>query len=133
MNLAINAESPCLFTQGIEGELPLPVAHAEGKLFWADEAVGERLERENLAVFRYAVPPGEAESFPHNPNGSLAHIAGVCDPSGQILGLMPHPERYQFPWQHPLWTRENGNGHCGLAIFENAIKALKSGRSESTL
>ena len=71
------------------------------------------------------IPEGIQVEFPYNPNGSMGNIAGICDPSGQVLGLMPHPERYQFNWQHPTWTlNKNRNSYTGLNLFKNAINAL---------
>lgn len=126
VRLEIEDQSPCLFTSGLHGELDLPVAHAEGKFIWGDEACRNALETDHLAVFRYQIPPEADQEFPHNPNGSLGHIAGVCDASGQILGLMPHPERHQFHWQHPIWTRPGERDTIsGLEIFKKAIEVLK--------
>ncbi|MFN0198510.1 MAG: phosphoribosylformylglycinamidine synthase subunit PurQ, partial [Planctomycetaceae bacterium] len=62
-------------------------------------------------------------TYPNNPNGSIANIAGLCDPTGRVLGLMPHPERFLFATQHPQWTRRNLTGEgSGMAIFRNAIQ-----------
>ena len=113
-------ESPCVFTKGIKASVYLPVAHAEGR-FTAPADVLAELEMNNQVVFRYA----ESE-YPKNPNGSDADIAGICDTTGRIFGLMPHPERFLTKWNHPRWTRlaetqditEEGDG---LAIFKNAV------------
>ena len=81
------------------------------------------LEKSGRVVLRYVSPQGKLEGFPYNPNGSQGNIAGLCDPSGRVLGLMPHPERHVLPTQHPSWTR-NGlqkEGE-GFAIFKNAVK-----------
>jgi len=126
VRLAIDSDSPCLFTRGLKGALDLPIAHGEGKFLWSSEDTGRALFADHLAVFRYQIPQDAKEEFPHNPNGSLKHVAGVCDPSGQILGLMPHPERHQFHWQHPGWTQDGGKeGLTGLDVFKNAIENLK--------
>jgi len=126
VRLSIDPESPCLFTRGLQGELDLPVAHGEGKLLWGDANTEHALFSSHLTVFQYKIPAETDQVFPYNPNGSLRNVAGLSDPSGQILGLMPHPERHQFDWQHPTWTR---NGHKdpinGLDIFKNAIETLK--------
>ena len=117
--------SPCLFTRRLEGEIDLPVAHGEGKMLWSDANTEHALFSAHLPAFEYKIPPETAQVFPYNPNGSLRNVAGLCDPSGQILGLMPHPERHQFPWQHPLWTRgEPAPPLNGLDVFKNAIKVL---------
>jgi len=88
------------------GELmPTPVAHAEGRFVVRDGATLERLEARRQIALRYVTPEGGPASYPENPNGSVGAIAGICDPTGRVLGLMPHPERNLDPWQHPHWTR----------------------------
>jgi phosphoribosylformylglycinamidine synthase len=88
----------------------------------------KKLEKNNLVALRYADPvTGEATmEFPHNPNGSTNAIAGICDPSGRMFGLMPHPEAYLSPYNHPDWTRQKLEGTLpekglGQKIFENAV------------
>ncbi len=119
-------KSTCVFTKGIKEQVYLPVAHAEGR-FTAPPDVLEELESNKQVVFRYA-----KSEYPHNPNGSDVNIAGICDPTGRIFGLMPHPERFLMKWNHPRWTRlsetertrsEEGDG---LAIFKNAVNYVKS-------
>ena len=119
-------ESPCVFTKGIKSRVYLPVAHAEGR-FTAPADVLADLEANNQVVFRYA-----DSAYPNNPNGSDADIAGICDATGRIFGLMPHPERFLTKWNHPRWTRltetqdtgsEEGDG---LAIFKNAVNYVKT-------
>ncbi len=128
VSLSINAESPCLLTRGLQGEIDLPVAHGEGKILWSDADTEHALFSSRLAVFQYKIPPEIQQVFPYNPNGSLRNVAGICDPSGQILGLMPHPERHQFPWQHPSWTRKGESDSInGLDVFKSAINVLKKG------
>ncbi len=126
VRLEIDSNSPCLFTRGLEGCLDLPVAHGEGKFVWKDDKTAKALEDRHLAVFRYSIPSEAESEFPFDPNGSNGHIAGICDPSGQVLGLMPHPERHQFGWQHPAWTRGNRpDSPIGLDLFRGAIETLK--------
>ena len=134
-----NPESPCIFTKGIEW-LELPVRHGEGK-FFAPEGVLSQLQQNNQIALSYTMPSGErAEGrFPFNPNGSLLDIAGICDPTGRIFGLMPHPEAYHHFTQHPNWTLhkemrkregrelENEEG-AGLKIFKNAFDYLNEKR-----
>jgi phosphoribosylformylglycinamidine synthase I len=125
----------CPLVQGIE-QLELPVRHGEGK-FYAPEEVVTALFQNRQVVFQYATPQGELAQgrFPHNPNGSLRDIAGICDPSGRILGLMPHPEAFISAFQHPTWTREKEAWRrrglpypappgAGLKIFQNAVAYL---------
>ena len=103
-----------------------PVAHAEGKFVARDEATLTRLVDEERVVFRYLGKDGEADpDYPANPNGSALGVAGVCDETGRILGLMPHPERNLEPWHDPHWTR-NGLAEVGegLAMFRNAVAAV---------
>jgi len=117
VNLAVNPESQCVFTRGIE-RMALPVAHAEGKVVVEDDAMPER----NMALF-YTDEHGNREAgYPHNPNGSDLDIAGVCDDTGRVFALMPHPERFIRRTQHPRWTRLDGpETGDGLRIFQNAV------------
>jgi phosphoribosylformylglycinamidine synthase len=113
----------CVFLKGIES-LYLPVAHAEGKFVPRDAAALQQLEAAGQIVLRYCDPtnPTSTEvAYPACPNGAAGAIAGVCDESGRVFGLMPHPERHIDPTQHPHWTREPKDRGDGLAIFENAI------------
>lgn len=113
----------CVWTQGVEEPIQLPVAHGEGKLLPRDPDVLERLLGCGQIVFQYATPQGEpASAYPWNPNGSAGQIAGICDPTGRVLGLMPHPERHLFAVQHPRWQREGRTGEGeGLRIFINGV------------
>jgi phosphoribosylformylglycinamidine synthase len=86
------------------------VAHSEGRFIFQKENEIEylnNLKENDQLIFRYCHENGQYASgeFPENPNGSLYDIAGICDPTGTILGLMPHPERAYFGWQLPTWTR----------------------------
>jgi len=109
----------CVFLAGIE-RMFLPIAHAEGQFVARDSASLAQLEQAGQLVLRYAASDGEDD---YNPNGSLADVAGVCDASGRVFGLMPHPERHIDPTHHPQWTRlllqEEGDG---LALFRNAVR-----------
>lgn len=107
----IYAASPCIWTRGLSsGGLQLVIAHGEGK-FLADFAVLEKIKSQLLIALRYL----------DNPSGSLGDIAGVCDPTGLVFGLMPHPERYVRKTQHPNWRREPGRTPHGLQMFLNAV------------
>jgi len=120
--LKVNQESPCVFTMGMEG-MYIPVAHGEGKLV----AEPEVLEKLNIAV-QYVDAAGRTQAgYPYNPNGSVKDIAGICDPSGRIFGLMPHPEDFIRWTQHPRWTREKPREDLlGLQVFQNAVDWAKS-------
>jgi phosphoribosylformylglycinamidine synthase len=121
--------SKSVFFAGIES-MYLPVAHAEGRFVPRHEAALRALAAAGQLVLRYGAQHATAESaamqarvpFPANPNGSLADVAGICDTTGRICGLMPHPERYIDPTQHPRWTRgplpQAGEG---LRVFQNAV------------
>ena len=139
----------CVFLQGMT-ELEVPIAHGEGRIVVRDESVLAEWERNGQAVLRYArratsalvgaavggaairvagversEPPASHEllPYPENPNGSTANIAGICDPTGRVLGLMPHPERFLFATQHPRWTRLKLTGEgAGMQIFRNAVE-----------
>ncbi len=117
--------SPCVFTRGMPDTVYFPVAHAEGKFVPASEKVLEELRANHQIVFTYTHPGGAAPEYPWNPNGSVADIAGICDPSGRILGLMPHPERHFDPTNHPRWTRDGLKEGDGVAIFRNAIEYVR--------
>lgn len=120
----------CIWTAGIE-HLELPVAHGEGKFIPADEAVRRALWDNGQVALVYAKADGSPAGgqFPDNPNASVDDIAGVCDASGLVFGLMPHPERHVDPTQHPAWTRRRplpAEGQ-GLQIFRNAVRHVAAG------
>ena len=116
--LSVDETSPCVFTKGLK-HIYLPVAHAEGKVV-ADAKILHRLN----VVLKYSDETGNTEAgYPYNPNGSILNIAGICDESGRVFALMPHPERYISGVQHPRWTREEPKEFGdGFSIFQNAVK-----------
>jgi phosphoribosylformylglycinamidine synthase len=118
--LTADPKSPCVFTRGIE-RLYLPVAHGEGKVVAAPDV----LARVKATVY-YTDEKGQRAGYPHNPNGSAENIAGICDESGRIFALMPHPERYIRQSQHPRWTGRGADG-CGdgFKIFLNAVEWVR--------
>lgn len=112
----------CPFLKGIE-RMYVPVAHGEGKFVCRKEWILEGLGQANQAVLRYTDPAGKAAGFPHNPNDSQGDVAGVCDASGRVLGLMPHPERHVLPTQDPRWPRDGlADEGDGLRLFRNAVE-----------
>ena len=137
VTLKKNTKTNCIFTEGID-LLDLPIRHGEGKFFTSDEAL-KKLKENNQIVFQYAkgsegLANGE---YPANPNGSLMDIAGICDPTGRIFGLMPHPEAYNHYTNHPNWPRRvqeltSNNqkiGHEegeGVKVFRNAVEYIKN-------
>ncbi len=119
--LRVNPLSPCVWTKGIRS-LYLPVRHGEGRFVCRDEAVRNRLVSQNQIVLQYVDEKGKPAGYPWNPNGSEMSIAGICDKTGRIFGLMPHPEGFLFPQNHPRWTREMIRQGQGIEIFKNGIK-----------
>ncbi len=127
VKIRADPRSPCVWTRGVD-TLELPSRHGEGRFLPADDEVRERLERDRLVAVRYVDGDGRpTEEWPANPNGSPQGIAGVCDPSGRLFGLMPHPDAFLYPFQHPQafrrpasdWPQEG----AGLAIFRNGVDA----------
>ncbi len=118
----IKAEkSHCVFLKDTQSVMDISVNHGEGK-FYANNETMQAIEQSNLVVFRYVDSNGNAtEKYPANPNGSTNAIAGICDPTGRIFGMMPHPEKFNHITNHPNWRRLNLKKPQGLAIFENMI------------
>ncbi len=113
----------CVWTRGMERDIELPVAHGEGKFVAKDDRVLKQMQAQGQIVFQYADAEGRVDGYPANPNGSVDGIAGICDPTGRILGLMPHPERHVVPTQHPRWTRGEALAEGdGLAVFRNGVE-----------
>ena len=115
VRVAFDPSSPCAWTRGLAG-MDLPVRHGEGKLVAASEAVLDELESRHLVALRYI----------DNPNGSARDAAGICDRTGRIFGLMPHPEAFIRTENHPEWTRGGVRAGEGLAIFENGVRAARN-------
>ncbi|MFK7959081.1 MAG: phosphoribosylformylglycinamidine synthase subunit PurQ [Phycisphaerales bacterium] len=123
------SETRCIWTKDLDpaGAVNLlPSAHGEGRFLAADDAVIERLESAGQVAIRYAAD----ENF----NGSAARIAGICDETGLVFGLMPHPERYTRWTQHPWWTRldaaDLAGDPPGLQMFRNAVAVAEQTRRE---
>ena len=118
------ASPRCVFLNNIE-RMHLPIAHAEGRFVAANAETLDRLDDSGQLVLRYDGPANASGDvpFPHNPNGAQRNVAGVCDESGRVFGLMPHPERFITHTQHPRWTREQlPEEGDGLAVFRNAVQ-----------
>jgi phosphoribosylformylglycinamidine synthase subunit PurQ / glutaminase len=116
----------CIWTRQLEELVYCPVAHGEGKLVLADEALLTTLKERAQIALTYSLPDGTPANgeYPHNPNGSTADIAGLCNLAGNVLGLMPHPEDHLFDHQHPRWTRGE-RGQKGLPLFVNGVRYAK--------
>jgi len=126
--LKADPASPCIFTRGLQG-IYLPMRHGEGKLVVDSEETLARIENQHLGVLKYSDSEYRAPTmeFPLNPNGSTAAIAGLCDATGRLFGLMPHPEAYVHRTQHPRWTREENlpEAGMGLWLYQNAIRFIR--------
>lgn len=117
------ASDTCVFLRQVE-RMYLPVAHAEGKFAVRDERVLNALDTAGQLALVYCDAHGQtAHDFPANPNGSQAAVAGLCDSTGRVFGLMPHPERHIERTHHPRWTRGEGSDPGdGLKVFQNAVQ-----------
>jgi phosphoribosylformylglycinamidine (FGAM) synthase-like amidotransferase family enzyme len=111
----------CVWTQGLPEVIYLPVAHGEGKFVVQDPALLSRLRDNGQIVFQYCDERGKFSGYPHNPNGSVDDIAGICDETGRIFGLMPHPERHIAWLQHPRHATMKTDEADGLQIFKNGV------------
>ena len=122
--------SACIFTKGIQ-RMYLPCRHGEGRFVCKDEETLDRLIKGQQVVFQYTNQEGEpTDSYPDNPNGSVRSVAGICDRSGRVLGMMAHPEAFLFPHNHPqhvnkqMACKEETHGE-GLQLFINAVTYLR--------
>lgn len=121
VHMRANSESNCVFTRGVD-EIFLPVAHGEGKVVMDEDLLAGL----NVALFYTDELGHTGAGYPANPNGSMNDIAGICDASGRVFGLMPHPERHIRGTQHPQWTRLGAQPRGdGFRIFENAVEWAK--------
>ena len=113
----------CVWTCGLGDLIECPIAHGEGRFMLEDDRDLATLLAQDQVALIYARTDGTpaAGTYPINPNGSIGDIAGVCNPRGNVLGLMPHPEDHIVAYQHPRWTRGE-SGRLGLKLFENGVK-----------
>ena len=132
--LEFDPDSPCIWTKGIS-RMRVPVRHGEGKFVTDDPNLLDQWKESGQLVARYVNPNSEYPSasdevlpYPTSPNQSWRNIAGVCDPSGLVFGLMPHPEANHSTWLGATWSREDGkHGEGeGMAIFRNAVNHVLS-------
>ncbi len=112
----------CIWTHGLNDLVDCPVAHGEGDFMLNDPDDLKVLRHQDQIALIYARGDGTPAdgTYPDNPNGSLSDIAGICNPRGNVLGLMPHPEDHVFAYQHPRWSRGE-RGRIGLKLFENGV------------
>lgn len=125
VRLKTGGKSP--WTRGMNDVVYMPVAHGEGKFVSREAGVLKQLKSHDQVVFRYCDAEGKPGEYPVNPNGSQDDIAGICDRTGQILGLMPHPERFFHFTQCPSWTRlpKTSKYGDGARVFENGVNYVK--------
>ena len=121
VTLQPTATSRCLWTRDLPEPILCPVAHGEGRFAVKDENARKWLWDRGLVALTYVNPSGEPTEYPHSPNGSVDHIAGICNAEGNVLGLMPHPEDHVFDLQHPRWTRGERGG-LGLPLLRNGLR-----------
>ncbi|WAS96175.1 phosphoribosylformylglycinamidine synthase subunit PurQ [Nannocystis punicea] len=132
VRLAVDRDSPCVFTRDLPPTIELPSRHGEGKLVFEEGPLRQVLEDRHLVPVRYADEAGAAtERWPDNPDGSPGGIAGLCDPSGRVFGLMPHPEAYMYPENHPHWIAQREAGTLpehglGLHLLAGGVRAIAS-------
>ncbi len=120
VNLSVDTSRSVFISPG--QTIYLPVAHGEGKFIPENDEVLEDLCEHGQVVFRYVSTGVGKPSYPDNPNGSTDDVAGICDRTGRILGLMPHPERHVEGWHHPRWTRDGLRKEGdGFQVFRNAV------------
>jgi phosphoribosylformylglycinamidine synthase I len=113
----------CVWTRGLDDLIECPIAHGEGNFVLSDPNDLHTLRDGDQVALIYTHGdglPADGE-YPINPNGSMGDIAGVCNPRGNVLGLMPHPEDHVFAYQHPRWSRGE-RGHLGLRLFESGVR-----------
>ncbi|MEI6831634.1 MAG: phosphoribosylformylglycinamidine synthase I [Candidatus Omnitrophota bacterium] len=116
----------CVWTKDIKKIIYLPVAHGEGKFVMQEKSVLSRLKKNKQIVFQYCDATGDFSGYPDNPNGSMENIAGICDETGRVFGLMPHPERHIYATQHPRnWNLKSKKEGDGLQIFSNGVDYIK--------
>jgi len=120
----LKKESKCLWTKNLPDIINLPVAHGEGKFIPEDKKLLEALNKNGQIVFRYCTKEGNEPKYPLGPNGSVEQIAGICNASGNVFGLMPHPERCVFALQHPAREGFDGEYGWGKIIFQNAVNFI---------
>ncbi len=120
----IRSSDHCVFLRH-QSEYELPVAHGEGRVMTREPADMQRLVQEGYAALQYVSRDGGPVQYPDNPNGSQMDVAGLCDPTGCIFGLMPHPERFVEPTQHPAWTSRSDTPPDGILLFQSAVCYFK--------
>ena len=113
----------CIWTKDLSENITCPIAHGEGNFQTTEHfSLSSFIEQDQIALtYIHANGSSANGEYPINPNGSILDIAGICNPQGNVLGLMPHPENHIHMWQHPRHTRGE-HGGSGLKLFENGVK-----------
>ena len=132
VRLTFDPASPCVWTRGL-ADMDLQVRHGEGRFTVGSVDILEELERRHMAAARYVSRTGGVAAYPDNPNGAVHGIAGICDPTGRVFGLMPHPEAYLFEETHPDWSRTprgaehraQGGLPPGVRLIQTGVKAAE--------
>jgi phosphoribosylformylglycinamidine synthase len=119
---------PCLWTRGLP-DIEMPVRHGEGRFVTASPQDLAALSARGLVAARYVARDGGEPIYPEDPNGSDGHVAGICDPTGRVFGLMPHPEAFLHPENHPEWSALRISEGAGLRLFVNGVRAASEARS----
>ena len=125
VKLKVQEDNACVFLQDIKGIKEFKVAHGEGRFYTSQETL-DKVEMQRQVVFRYCDVDGNpTQKYPENPNGSMNSIAAICDSTGRILGIMPHPERAVKKTQYDNWRRMGDFKPEGLQIFEKMVNYAK--------
>ena len=136
IRVAFESDSRCIWTSGL-GEMELPTRHGEGKFLTETPELLAGMEASGQIAARYVDADGAPTiEWPHNPNGSPGGVAGVCDPSGRLFGLMPHPDAFLYPFHHPHWRRLSARDRlpaegAGVAIFRNGVDSAAAAEYRS--
>ncbi|MDG6908386.1 MAG: phosphoribosylformylglycinamidine synthase I [Nitrososphaerota archaeon] len=129
VKLRKNASSNCIFTKELPDVVQFPVAHGEGRFVTQDKTVLESISKNSQIVLQYAGSDGHPArlKYPDNPNGSINDIAGICNPSGTVFGLMPHPENAYWGFEMPDWTESRTIQQYGdgLGIFKSMVDYIE--------
>ncbi len=127
VRLRVESGSPCAFTRGLAGRiLECPARHGEGKLVWRDAQVAAAIREQGLVPVRYVDAAGQpTERWPDNPNGSPDGAAGLCDATGRVFGLMPHPEAFLYAENHPRWREPAARPELlGTSLLREGVAAV---------
>jgi len=133
VTMRADPKSPCVWTRGVE-LIDLPSRHGEGQLVYGSSDLSARSESAHQVPLRYVDAAGDSTcEWPHNPNGSVGGAGALCDPSGRLFGLMPHPEAFLYAENHPRWRarRDAGDERTwgeGVALLANGVRAAIEAR-----